>query len=105
MPAAELTDDALGAERPRLLRLARHLVRDPTAAEDATQETLTRAWSRREQLRAGDRVGPWLNRILVNLVIDRSRARRDELDLESHHQIYARRCSCCGPKRSRGHAR
>lgn len=83
MPAAELTDDALGAERPRLLRLARHLVRDATAAEDAIQETLTRAWSRREQLRAGDRVGPWLNRILVNLVIDRSRARRDELDLES----------------------
>ncbi len=83
MPAAEPIDDALAAERPRLLRLARHLVHDAAAAEDATQETLARAWSRRDQLRAGDRVAPWLNRILLNLVIDRARARRDELDLET----------------------
>lgn len=37
-----------------------------------------RAWARRSQLRSGAPLAPWLNRILVNLVIDRSRARRDE---------------------------
>ena len=48
-------------------------------AEDLAQEAALRAWSRQRQLRDGAPVGPWLNRILVNLVIDRSRAHRDEL--------------------------
>jgi RNA polymerase sigma-70 factor (ECF subfamily) len=66
-------------ELPRLARLALHLVRDPIVAEDLAQEAALKAWSRRRQLRDGAPVGPWLNRILVNLVIDRSRARHDEL--------------------------
>ncbi len=70
---------ALAAELPRLARLAWHLARDSVLAEDFAQEAATRAWSRRRQLRAGAPVGPWLNRILVNLVIDRSRAHQDEL--------------------------
>lgn len=64
---------------PRLARLAIHLTRDPAVAEDLAQEAALRAWSRRRQLRDGAPVGPWLNRILVNLVIDRSRAHRHEL--------------------------
>jgi RNA polymerase sigma-70 factor (ECF subfamily) len=70
---------ALEAELPRLARLAIHQTRDPVVAEDLAQEAALRAWSRRRQLREGATVGPWLNRILVNLVIDRSRAHRDEL--------------------------
>lgn len=69
---------ALAAELPRLARLALHLSRDPILAEDFAQEAALRAWSRQRQLRAGAPVGPWLNRILVNLVIDRSRAHHDE---------------------------
>lgn len=70
---------ALAAELPRLARLAVHLTRDPATAEELAQEAALRAWARRRQLRNGAPVGPWLNRILVNLVIDRSRAHRDEL--------------------------
>ena len=70
---------ALAAELPRLARLALHLTRDPGVAEEFAQEAALRAWSRRRQLRDGAPVGPWLNRILVNLVIDRSRAHHDEL--------------------------
>ena len=70
---------ALEAELPRLARLALHLARDPAVAEDLAQEAALRAWSRRRQLRDGAPVGPWLNRILVNLVIDRSRAHRGQL--------------------------
>jgi len=74
-------DAELAAELPRLSRLALHLVHDEAAAEDLAQEAALRAWSRREQLREGAPIGPWLNRILVNLVIDRSRSRRDELTI------------------------
>jgi len=78
-----LDDDAFGealaAELPRLVRLAIHLTRDPSVAEELAQEAALRAWARRRQLRDAAPVGPWLNRILVNLVIDRSRAHRDEI--------------------------
>jgi len=72
---------ALAAELPRLARLALHLTRDAGTAEELAQEAALRAWSRRRQLRAGAPVGPWLNRILVNLVIDRSRVHHDELSV------------------------
>ncbi len=81
---AELT-----SELPRLSRLALHLVHQPHVAEELAQEAATRAWARRGQLRPGAPIGPWLNRILVNLVIDRSRARADELtipDIEERWQ-------------------
>jgi len=51
------------------------------AAEELAQEAALRAWARRRQLRGGAPVGPWLNRILVNLVIDRSRTQREELNV------------------------
>jgi RNA polymerase sigma-70 factor (ECF subfamily) len=78
-PDADGFGAALAAELPRLARLAIHLTRDPATAEELAQEAALRAWARRRQLRDGAPVGPWLNRILLNLVIDRSRAHRDEL--------------------------
>ncbi len=71
----------LSGELPRLTRLALRFARDPARAEDLTQEAALRAWAKRHQLREGAPIGPWLNRILVNLAIDRSRSRRDEVDL------------------------
>jgi len=72
---------ALAGELSRLVRLALHLTRDPATAEDLAQEAVLRAWSKRRQLRDDAPIGPWLNRILVNLVIDRSRARTDVREL------------------------
>ena len=72
---------ALTGELPRLVRLALHLTRDSATAEELAQEAALRAWSRRRQLRDGAPIGPWLNRILVNLVIDASRVRRDQREL------------------------
>ena len=71
----------LADELPRLTRLALRLARDPARAEDLVQEAALRAWSKQDQLRAGAPIAPWLDRILVNLAIDRSRARRDQVDL------------------------
>jgi RNA polymerase sigma-70 factor (ECF subfamily) len=73
----------LDAELPRLVRLATKLVRDPDVAEDLAQETLIAAWRHADRLRSPDALWSWLRRTLLNRVIDRSRARRDELDIES----------------------
>lgn len=51
---------------PRLLRLAAHLLGDPTDAEDAVQEALLRAYRHLGGYREHDRFGAWLTRILVN---------------------------------------
>ena len=71
----------LADELPRLTKLGLRLTRDAGRTEDLVQEAALRAWSKQDLLRAGAPIGPWLNRILVNLAIDRSRARRDEVDL------------------------
>jgi len=72
----------LEALRPGLVRLAGRLVRDPDAAEDCAQETLVAAWSHADRLRSPDALWSWLRRSLVNRVIDRARARRDELAID-----------------------
>lgn len=73
--------EALHAELPRLVRLARQLVRDDDAAEDLAQDTIITAWRRRAQLRDRDALGAWLRRALVNRVIDRSRVERPTVDI------------------------
>ncbi len=72
----------LDAQLPRLVRLATRLVRDPDVAEDLAQETLIAAWRNADRLRSPDALWGWLRRTLLNRVIDRSRAHRDELDIE-----------------------
>ena len=72
----------LAIELPSLARLAAHLLRDADVAEDCAQETLVGAWRRRDQLRDPRALGPWLRRSLVNRIIDRSRRRHDELDID-----------------------
>lgn len=74
--------DRLAAELPMLVRLAARLLRDTDLAQDCAQETVVGAWRRRDQLRDPASLGPWLRRSLVNRIIDRSRSRRDELDID-----------------------
>jgi RNA polymerase sigma-70 factor (ECF subfamily) len=50
----------------RLLRIARLILRDELAAEDATQEALVGAWRHIRGLREPDRFDAWLSRLLVN---------------------------------------
>jgi len=75
--AARLTD-----ELPRLVRLATRLLADADVAEDCAQETIVGAWRRRDQLRDPDALPAWLRRSLVNRIVDRSRRRHDELDID-----------------------
>ena len=59
----------------RLLGLARLVCRDVTDASDAVQAGLEQAWRRRDTLRDGDRLRPWLDRIVVREAIRISRRR------------------------------
>jgi RNA polymerase sigma-70 factor (ECF subfamily) len=59
--------------RAAIRRYVLHIVRDPEAAEDLTQETLLRAHRSIDSLRDSDRIMPWLYRIATNLCRDRYR--------------------------------
>jgi RNA polymerase sigma-70 factor (ECF subfamily) len=61
---------------PRLILLARRLLRDEAEAEDLAQEALFRLWRQGESLDIGPMgVGPWLKRVVSNLAIDKLRVR------------------------------
>ncbi|HSL65053.1 MAG TPA: sigma-70 family RNA polymerase sigma factor [Gaiellaceae bacterium] len=76
---ADAFEALAAAETPRLLRFARSLVRDASAAEDLVQETLARAWERRGTFRGESAPATWLHRILHNLAVDRARRHAREV--------------------------
>jgi RNA polymerase sigma-70 factor (ECF subfamily) len=59
----------------RLVGIARVILRDLDAAEEAVQDALVRCWQDLPGLRAPDRFEAWLHRILLNVVMDASRRR------------------------------
>jgi RNA polymerase sigma-70 factor (ECF subfamily) len=60
----------------RLYAVARRILRDPDAAQDAVQECLVKAWQRLRGLRELERFDAWLYRLLVNACRDEGRRRR-----------------------------
>lgn len=70
------------AESGRLYRFALSLTRDHAAAEDLVQETFARAFTRRESFRGEASVSTWLQRILHNAAVDRSRRHAREILVE-----------------------
>jgi RNA polymerase sigma-70 factor (ECF subfamily) len=85
---AGLSDAALR----RAYGLASYLLGDAMEAEDATQETMARAWRARRSLLDPAAFEVWLDRILVNTCRDRLRRRRaiKIVDLEASGEIEAR---------------
>ena len=73
-------DALLRAHRPALYRHALRRLSDHASAEDAVQETFTRAY--RSRARVGDdwRLSAWLHQILANVCIDEANRRRRETD-------------------------
>ncbi len=85
--AAAAFEQCVRGHVPRLFNLAWRLTRSTTDAEDLVQETLLRAYSRREQLLELQAPGAWLARVLHNAWIDRWRRKgvmrdADSLDAE-----------------------
>jgi RNA polymerase sigma-70 factor (ECF subfamily) len=76
-PTANVVDAGLlfEAYHDRIYRYLLRLVKDPADAEDLTQETFLRAYSRGDSLRDPDAVRGWLYRIATHVCLDRLRQR------------------------------
>lgn len=59
----------------RLFAAAALILRDRSAAEDAVQDAMVRAWTGLAKLRDADRFDAWLHRLLTNACYDAIRAR------------------------------
>jgi RNA polymerase sigma-70 factor (ECF subfamily) len=76
---AELVRDRIG----RLHHLARLILRDDVAAEDATQEALVAAWRDLSALRDPERFEAWLHRLLVRACYREARRSRRQVAIEA----------------------
>ena len=65
-----------------MYRLALHFIGSPEAAADATQDAFVRAWERLGSLRDDRAFGGWLRSILLHIVRDQHRKRRDVVRIE-----------------------
>jgi RNA polymerase sigma-70 factor (ECF subfamily) len=77
----EAFDDLVTAAYHRLYAVARRILRDGYAAEDAVQDALVRAWRDLRGLRDRDRFDAWLHRLLVNACADHARRTRRRLEV------------------------
>jgi RNA polymerase sigma factor (sigma-70 family) len=68
----------------RLLVIARLILHDEPAAEDATQEALVAAWRHIRGLRDPDRFDAWLHRLLINECHREARKGRTRSSRELH---------------------
>ena len=72
----EAFDALASAAYHRLYAIARRILRDGYAAEDAVQDALVRAWRDVRGLRDPDKFDAWLHRLLVNACHDQVRRSR-----------------------------
>jgi RNA polymerase sigma-70 factor, ECF subfamily len=73
-----LPDPDLIAALPRLRRYARVLTGDASRADDLVQDTLARAWEKRQLWRAGSDLRAWLFTIMHNVHVNQFSTRRRE---------------------------
>ena len=71
------------AQRPMLYRIAYAWCHDAALADDLVQETLSRAWKQRGQLREEAALKGWLVAIMNRCWLDHLRARRDFEDIDA----------------------
>ena len=72
----EAFDALASAAYHRLYAIARRILRDGYAAEDAVQDTLVKAWRDMRGLRDPEAFDAWLHRLLVNACNDHVRRTR-----------------------------
>jgi RNA polymerase sigma-70 factor (ECF subfamily) len=82
---ARAFEELVSPHRELVFRVAYLITRNPSDAEDATQDALVKAWRGLGRFRAGAPLRPWLLRIAANEARNRSRAsgRRERLALRA----------------------
>ena len=78
-PGANNFDEWFRDHHKQLEAYCARFLQDPAAAADVAQETLLRAWTRRESFESVEQVRPWLWRVARNLCIDTIRLRQRTL--------------------------
>ncbi len=73
---------SIEAMRPVLYRIAYAWCHDAALADDLAQETLSKAWARRAQLRDEASLKAWMVSIMNHCWLDHLRSRRDFDDVE-----------------------
>jgi RNA polymerase sigma-70 factor, ECF subfamily len=73
-------DVLAGTERPAIFRHCYRMLGSGVEAEDATQDTLERAWRRRATFEGTGPFAAWVRRIATNVCLDALRSRRSRLD-------------------------
>jgi len=73
---------SIEAQRPMLYRIAYAWCHDTALADDLVQDTLSKAWTRRAQLRDESVLKAWMVAILNHCWLDYLRSRRDFDDVE-----------------------
>ena len=96
MPEGLTDSQSIDDAYPRILRYARTLARDPTEAEDLTQDVFLRAFRARDTLHDPQARLSWLYRITTHAWVDRvrQRARRPE---ESEDAVEEAELADAGP--------
>lgn len=78
----------------RVLGLARHMLRDPVAAEDATQETFIRIYRSVHRFRGDARLATWIHRIATNVCLtEMKRRQRRDRSTRAQREV----CACTPP--------
>lgn len=77
------TVEQLQAQIPRLRRYARALTGSREAADDLTQDTLERAWSKRALWRADTNLRAWLFKVMHNVFVNGVKRARPMASLEA----------------------
>jgi RNA polymerase sigma-70 factor (ECF subfamily) len=67
----------------RVYGLCLRMTRDPTTAEDCTQDAFIQAWRALPAFQQRSHFSTWLHRIAVNAVLARSRKRQEDLGLDA----------------------
>ena len=88
MDKADFTCRVLNAESS-LYRVAKTILINDADCEDAVQETILRAWERRDSLRQPEYFKTWLTRILINECSRLARKRPDTVALEDCGELAA----------------
>ena len=73
---------SIEALRPVLYRIAYAWCHDPVLADDLVQETMTKAWARRAQLRDEAALKAWMVSIMNHCWLDYLRSRREFDDVD-----------------------
>jgi RNA polymerase sigma-70 factor (ECF subfamily) len=80
--SADAFGDLAAAASPRLYAVARLILHDEAAADDATQDALVAAWRDLSALRDPDHFGAWLHRVLVRTCYRTAHRARRRIEIE-----------------------